>query len=243
MYLQSTVVENVAIFDMAVPGDDGGLGHLSPEEIICWAVEQFPSLVMTSAFGLNGVALIHMLQRVSRDVPIIFVDTGCLFEETLQTKRRIEAAYGVEVLTYTPRAEDLLPYQGCDFPGNAPDLCCNLRKVEPMRRAMEELGPAAVLSARARFQSKTRRQLQIVEWERAPVRVNPLAHWSRQEIQDYVIVNQVPYNPLHDQGYPSIGCQPCTRPVGLGEDLRAGRWAGLNKTECGLWTTDYAAIG
>ena len=213
-----------------------------PQVVLRWAVENWGAgLVMTSAFGLNGVALVHMLQEISRDVPIVFVDTGCLFKETLETKRRIEAAYGVTVLTFKPELSleaQALQY-GSDLHARQPDVCCALRKVRPMARSMAELGPAAVLNGRARFQARTRGGLQVIEWERTPIRINPLAGWTQGQIELYVKAHKVPYNPLHDAGYPSIGCRPCTRPVSVGEHVRAGRWGGLGKTECGLWTTNY----
>lgn len=220
------------------------LERQSPQQVVRWAVEVFGSgLVMTTSFGLNGVALIHMLQEVTKDVPLIFVDTGYLFEETLEVGRRIEATYKVKVLTWRPRLsiEAQARQHGPDLHACQPDLCCALRKVEPMRRAMAELGPIAVINGRARSQSNTRRNLPIVEWQQAPVRVNPLAFWTRRQVEDYVQAHQVPHNPLHEAGYLSIGCRPCTRPVHEDEHVRAGRWAGLGKAECGLWTTDYAA--
>jgi phosphoadenosine phosphosulfate reductase len=215
------------------------LERLTPQDIVHWAVEAFgPGLIMTSSFGLNGVALIHMLQAVRADVPVVFVDTGYLFDETLQTKRRIEAAYHVSVLTYRPRADEEAQ------PGyHGQTTCCNRRKVEPMRRALAELRPVAVLNARARFQARTRHDLPMVEWDQAPVRINPLAGWSLARLKAYVAEHNIPYNPLHDAGYPSIGCWPCTRPVQPGEDLRAGRWAGSGKVECGLWTQPGTAAG
>jgi phosphoadenosine phosphosulfate reductase len=215
-----------------------------PQQVVRWAVEAFgPGLVMTTSFGLNGVVLIHMLQEVTKSVPLVFVDTGYLFEETLETKRRVEAAYGLKVLTWRPRLsiEAQARQHGPNLHACQPDLCCALRKVEPMRRAMAALGPVAVMNGRARAQSDTRRNLPLVEWQQTPVRVNPLARWTRWQVEDYVQIHQVPYNPLHEAGYLSIGCRPCTRPVREGEGVRAGRWAGLDKAECGLWTTDYAA--
>jgi phosphoadenosine phosphosulfate reductase len=208
------------------------LEQLSPLRTLRWAVETFGSnLIMTSSFGLNGIALIHMLQATCRDIPIVFVDTGCLFAETLDTKQRVEEAYGVRILTYRPNLEIDLQVTPRD-----PERCCELRKVQPMRRAMAELRPTAVLNARARFQASTRVHLPIVEWNQRPIRINPLAWWSRAQVEDYIRVHDVPYNPLHDQGYPSIGCRPCTQPVMPGQHVRAGRWSGLDKVECGLWT-------
>ncbi len=223
---------------------DAWLEGQSPQRVLRWAVDVFGAgLVMTTAFGLNGVALIHMLQKVTRDVPLIFVDTGLLFEETLDTRRRIEQAFGVRVQTWRPRLsiEAQAQQHGPDLHASQPDLCCALRKVEPMRRAMEELGPLAVINGRSRSQSKTRRNLPMVEWERTPVRINPLAFWTRQQVEDYVQVHGIPHNPLHEARYPSIGCRPCTRPVREGEHTRAGRWVGSDKAECGLWTTNFAA--
>jgi phosphoadenosine phosphosulfate reductase len=220
--------------------------YLPPYEIIQWAVDTFGDrLMMTSAFGLNGVALIHMLQKVTLDVPIVFVDTGYLFAETLETKRRVARAYGVKVLTYRPQLsieEQALRY-GQDLPTRQPDLCCALRKVAPMQRAMEALKPVAVLNSRARFQSPSRDALPVVEWERMPIRINPFALCALEQIEAYVKSHHVPYNPMHDMGYPSIGCRPCTRPVVTGEPVRSGRWQAHAKLECGLWTSDYAATG
>lgn len=219
------------------------LERLAPQQTLQWIFETFgQDLVMTSSFGMNGVMLIHMLHQISQELPIIFIDTGHLFQETLETKRRIEAAYGVDVLT--SRSNLSLDAQnrqyGYDLPTRNPDLCCKLRKVEPMQKAMIELQPVAVLNGRARFQARTRRDLPIIEWEESPIRINPLALWSQKRIQSYVKSNAVPYNSLYDKGYSSIGCRPCTRPVLKSEHVRAGRWAGLGKTECGLWTTSYA---
>ena len=166
-----------------------------------------------------------------------------MFEETLETKRRIESAYGVKVLTFHPvqsvQAQD--HQYGPRLYARQPDLCCALRKVEPMRRAMAELEPTAVLNGRSRFQASTRCCLPVVEWEQTPPRINPLASWTRRQIERYVAAHQAPHNPLYEAGYPSVGCRPCTRPVRAGEHIRAGRWAGWGKTECGLWTADYAA--
>jgi phosphoadenosine phosphosulfate reductase len=215
------------------------LEQLPPQDIVRWALEAFDAgLVMTSSFGLNGVALIHMLQELRHNVPVIFVDTGYLFPETLRTQQLIVRAYGVPVLTYRPRVGKEIQPGLC---GHA--QCCYLRKVEPMQQAMAELQPVAVLNARARFQARTRQNLPIVEWDQTPVRINPLAGWSAARVRAYVTEHNVPYNPLHDAGYPSIGCRPCTRPVHAGEDLRAGRWAGSGKVECGLWTRVATSVG
>jgi len=213
--------------------------NLSPLSIIKWAVDTFGSkLAVTSSFGLNGVVLIHMLQKITRKVPIIFINTGYMFEETLKTKRRIEKACRVKILTYHPRltVKDQIQKFGPALFICQPDTCCNLRKVEPMQRALSELQPIALLNGRARFHDKNRQNLPIIEWEKKPIQINPLTAWSQKQIELYIKNHNVPYNPLYDIGYLSIGCRPCTRPVLKGEHIRAGRWAELEKRECGLWT-------
>jgi phosphoadenosine phosphosulfate reductase len=208
------------------------IDRLSPQQTVHWAVETFGSnLIMTSAFGLAGVALIHMLHSITNDVPIVFVDTGFHFPETLETKHRLQSEYGLRILTYQP-----LPSAAASAHPSNPDLCCALRKIEPMQRALAELQPSAILNARAQYQASTRQNLPSVEWTQIPIRINPLALWKRQKIEDYIRVHHIPHNPLYHQGYPSVGCRPCTRPVADGEEIRAGRWAGTEKVECGLWT-------
>lgn len=215
------------------------LENLSPLSIVKWAIDNFaPKLAITSSFGLNGVALIHMLQKITREVPIIFINTGYMFEETLHTKRRIEKAYGIKVLTYYPSlsVKDQIRNYGPALFTSLPDLCCRLRKIEPMQKALAELQPKALLNGRARFHAKTRHNMPIVNWEKKPIQINPLAALPLKHIELYIENHSVPYNPLYDMGYSSIGCRPCTRPVLIGEHIRAGRWAELKKKECGLWT-------
>ena len=177
--------------------------------------------------------LIHMLDG---RIPILFVDTGFMFDETLALRDLVAAC--ATVVTYVPES---FPTP-CDEPGfcKEPDaeriaFCCETRKVEPMRRALAELNPGAIITARGRFQSVTRRALPLVEGHRQPPRVNPLAYWSQEQVEAYIEKHDVPHNPLHDDGYYSVGCWPCTRPVEEGEDVRAGRWDGLGKVECGIW--------
>lgn len=206
--------------------------NLEPDAraLVAWADQKFADrLVMTSAFGLNGVALIHLVYEVCRlEVPVVFVDTGYLFPETLDTRDRVAARYGL--VLYETRA------RRTDLPEPPDEACCQARKVEPMRQALDYLHAQAVLSGRGRFQAVTRRRLMPVEWGTAPLRVNPLVHWGQAEIEEYVQFHGIPYNPLYDAGYYSVGCVPCTRAVKTGEDVRSGRWDGLGRVECGLWT-------
>lgn len=174
----------------------------------------------------------HMLSRIDKTVPVVFLNTGFLFPETIALKDEFVAKYGINVLEITP-ASDPGPLYQTDT-----DACCNIRKVEPMERAIK--GYDAWISALRRDQSGTRANIDVVEETefggRPVVKVYPLASWTRSQVWKYILDNKVPYNPLHDQGYKSIGCWPCTRRVSDDEDERAGRWSGTDKTECGLHT-------
>ena len=197
------------------------------EGLIDWATGRYDNLAMTSAFGLSGVVLIDILQAMGLRVPVLFVDTGFLFAETLETKRRLLDRYPSLVVIEAHPPEDA--------PEPMTAHCCEVRKVRPMRRLLEILAPDALLTGRGRFQAVTRSDLLPVERDRDPVRVNPLVCWTSSEIEEYAHLHELPYNPLYDQGYYSVGCKPCTRAVRPGEDVRAGRWDGLGKVECGLW--------
>ena len=203
--------------------------HAGARAIVAWAgADHGGRLAMTSAFGLNGVALIHLVyEEVGLRVPVLFVDTGKLFPETLATRDRIVARYDIDLVETEPLGDHL--------PVPPESHCCEYRKVRPMRRLLAEVRPTALLTGRGRFQAATRRMLPLIEWRERPIRVNPLVYWTQAEVERYVQENNVPYNPLYDRGYYSVGCRPCTRAVREGEDVRAGRWDGLGKVECGLW--------
>ena len=200
---------------------------LTAESLIQWAAGEYEHLAMTSAFGLSGIVLIDLVQGLELRVPVLFVDTGFLFAETLETKRRLLDRYPhLAIIEIPPLKEGPEPMSA---------HCCHERKVLPMRRLIQIMGPDALLTGRGRFQAVTRRDLQPVERDREPVRVNPLVAWTQEDIEEYAHLHELPYNPLYDQGYYSVGCKPCTRAVRNGEDVRAGRWDGLGKVECGLW--------
>jgi phosphoadenosine phosphosulfate reductase len=213
------------------------LENAEPREILAWAFEAFEGrIAVATGFGLEGMVIVDMATRIVRTPDVFFVDTSFLFPETYQLRRRVEARYGIEVRAVeTP----LAPAMQADTYGERlwerdPDLCCWLRKVDPLRSALDGLG--AWVTGVRRGQTKARENARAVEWDSrwGLVKINPLVRWTGADVRDYVKANNVPYNPLHDGGYPSVGCTHCTRAVAQGEDERAGRWAGFGKTECGL---------
>jgi phosphoadenosine phosphosulfate reductase len=209
----------------------------SPQEILRWAVEQyFPRITMATAFGAEGCAIIHMLAEIRTDVHIFNLETGYQFPETLETRQRLMDRYGIDVklVQSATSVAEMERQHGGPIYDRDPNLCCQIRKVVPLRRALE--GFDAWISAIRRDQTPDRADSQVLEWDAkfGLVKVNPLAAWTKKDVWSFIMEHEIPYNPLHDQGYPSIGCRPCTRPVQSGEDDRAGRWAGTDRTECGL---------
>lgn len=206
-----------------------------PIEIIRWALATYPDLLMPSAFNLNGVVLIDLAARAGYRGEVVFVDTGFHFSETLATRDRLSARY--PELTFVTLNAGAHPDDGqtpADLYVTSPDACCAARKVQPLQRYLKEKNPPALLNARSRDQASTRADIPFVE-EGARVKINPLAHWTREGLEAYAREHDLPVNPLYFDGFLSVGCWPCTRAVRPGEDARAGRWAGKGKTECGLW--------
>lgn len=209
----------------------------SPQEVLAWALDEFhPEMALACSFGLEDVALVDMLVKIRPDVRIFYLDTDLLFPETYQVRDQLIAKYGIQPIAY--KSKLTLQEQAANYGENLywrePDLCCYLRKVEPLTRALSTL--RAWVTGIRRQQSPTRAHARVVEWDGKfnLVKVNPLVGWTTEQVWDYVKQNQVPYNVLHDRNYPSIGCMPCTRPVNPGEDPRSGRWPGFAKIECGL---------
>lgn len=208
-----------------------------PREILRWAAERFaPKFTMATAFGPEGMTIIHMLSEVAPDTPVFNLDTGYQFDETLAMPGRIAERYGMIVEMKKPESS-VAEYEaanGGPVYKTDPNRCCFDRKLKVLHDAAR--GMHAWASAIRRDQSPDRAKAPIVGWDRKfqLVKVSPLANWSKQDVWGLISKEDIPYNPLHDQGYPSIGCRPCTRAVGIGEDERAGRWAGFQKTECGL---------
>jgi phosphoadenosine phosphosulfate reductase len=206
-------------------------------ETIRWALATYSGLLMTSGFNLNGTVLIDLAVRAGFRGELVFVDTLAHFPETLRTRDEIAARYPeVTLITLTPAAQSSTG----ELPVCGAAECCTVRKVLPLRRFLETRQPSAILSARSRFQSETRAILNTVEDAGDYVKVNPLVAWSQGDLERYARAHGLPVNPLYWQGFLSIGCAPTTRAVRAGEDVRAGRWAGQAKTECGLWWGEKA---
>ncbi len=217
------------------------LDGASPQAILQWAVDRFaPRFTMATAFGPEGMTLIHMLAELAPDTPIFNLDTGYQFPETLELRERVKRRYGIEVALRRPElsVEEYEAQNGGPVYRDHPDLCCRERKIRVLHQAIE--GMDAWASAIRRDQSADRAGAPIVGWDGKfrLVKVSPLANWTKKQVWDLIAKHDIPYNPLHDRGYPSVGCQPCTRSIMLGEDERAGRWSGFQKTECGLHSID-----
>jgi phosphoadenosine phosphosulfate reductase len=213
----------------------------TPQEIVGWAVEHyFPKLTMATAFGPEGCAIIHMIAQIEPRVHVFNLDTGYQFKETLELREKIKQRYGIEVEYKRPdtTVEVYEALHGGPLYKTNPDQCCADRKVKVLKEAAK--GWHAWMSGIRRDQSPDRAKAPIVGWDKKfnLVKISPLANWTKKDIWKLITEENVPYNPLHDQGYPSIGCWPCTRAVMFGEDERAGRWSGFQKTECGLHTSE-----
>ncbi len=217
-----------------------------PQEILRWAVARFfPRLTMATAFGPEGNCIIHMLAEVEPRVRIFNLDTGYQFAETLELRERIKARYGIEVELVRPAlgVPEYEAQNGGPVYTENPDRCCHDRKIVPLRRAL--VGYEAWISSIRADQSAHRARASVVGWDAkfGLVKVNPLLNWTHRDVWAFIVAHDIPYNPLHDHGYPSIGCWPCTRAVTSEEtDERAGRWAGQAKTECGLHSLDSSQL-
>ena len=216
----------------------------NPRQVLAWAFGKFGNEVaISSAFGAEGMALIDMASRVQKDFRLFTIDTEFLFPETYNLMDRIEERYGITIervySLLSPETQERV-HGGALWSRN-PDECCNLRKVEPLRRKLTDL--SAWITSIRRDQTSDRAGARKIEWDEkfGLVKVNPLADWSSAQVWRYIREHDVPYNTLHDQNYPSIGCTHCTQAVKSGDDPRAGRWPGFAKTECGLHMIEPAA--
>ena len=211
-----------------------------PQSVLAAAVARYrPQIILACSFGAEDVVLVDMLHRIDPSVGLFYLDTDFLFPETYATRDRIIERYELKPALVQAVKSLLTPEGQAEQYGEAlwtsdPDRCCQLRKVEPLRRVLE--GRDAWITGIRREQGPTRAQAMPIEWDQTfqLVKVNPLVCWTWSDVWTYIKVYEVPYNPLHDQNYPSIGCTHCTKPIMPGDDLRSGRWQGRDKTECGL---------
>lgn len=210
--------------------------NASPQAVIEWAVRTFPNITFACSFGAEDVVLVDMLQKISPSSDIFYLDTDFHFKETYETRDRMAEKYNLKFVQVKPKLtpEQQAAEHGEQLWKSDPNGCCNIRKVEPLTRILSQYD--AWITGIRRDQAPTRANAKKVEYDTkfGLVKFNPLAAWSSEDVWDYIRANDIIYNPLHDRHFPSIGCEHCTRPVMPGEDPRAGRWAGNEKTECGL---------
>jgi phosphoadenosine phosphosulfate reductase len=206
-----------------------------PEVILRTAVELFGDrLALVSSFGAESAVLLHMVSRIDPAIPVLFLDTGMLFGQTLDYRRQLATRLGLtDVRDLRPRFEDIaVTDPGADLWKTDTDACCHIRKVLPLDLALADFD--AWITGRKRFQGGARLRLPVVESAEGKVKFNPLANWTRTELEAYASHHDLPAHPLVAAGFPSIGCWPCTSPVDEGGDSRSGRWAGSQKKECGI---------
>ena len=212
----------------------------SPRETLTWAAERYGSrLTFATGFGAEGCLLIDLIARHQLPIDLFTLDTGLLFPETYDLWRRLEDRYALKIRSVQPAlsVEAQAARHGNRLWDLAPDRCCELRKVLPLKAELAKV--EAWITAIRREQTPDRADALVVEWDArfGIAKVNPLVRWTRKDVWSYLLAHDVPYNRLHDQGYPSIGCLPCTSTVAAGEDDRAGRWRGRAQAECGLHVT------
>lgn len=215
----------------------------SAEELIAGFLDEYKGkIALSSSLGIEDQVLTQMICNIDKETQIFTLDTGRLFPETYDLIHRTNYKYGIKLKVYFPDAkhvEEMVNTKGINLFFESVEnrkLCCNLRKIEPLKRAFKGLD-VWICGLRSE-QSVTRQNMQRIEWDEANglIKLNPLMEWTEEEVRSYIKTHGIPYNPLHDKGFPSIGCQPCTRAIFPGEDIRAGRWWWENPEtkECGL---------
>jgi phosphoadenosine phosphosulfate reductase len=212
------------------------LEDASAEETLGWALETFhPRMYIACSFQKTSSVTVHMASRINPETRFFYLDTDVLFPETYATRDALQQRYGIRFHRYSSMTlEQQAGLFGDRLWRRDPDACCGIRKVEPMRSALSAVD--CWVSGIRRKDTQARANAPKFGWDKrfGLWKLNPLADWSEEQIWDYIREHEIPYNPLHDEGYPSIGCTHCTRKPAAGEDSRAGRWAGSEKTECGL---------
>jgi phosphoadenosine phosphosulfate reductase len=212
-----------------------------PHEIIAWAAYRFKSdLALATGFGPEGIVLMHILSQVAPEITVFYLDTDLFFPETYKLRDQLQERLGMkfERVSTDLSLEAQAAQEGPELWTREPDRCCRLRKVEPLRAYLKT--KKAWITAIRRDQTSQRATSQAIEWDKTNglVKVNPLVNWSKDQVWTYIYLYELPFNELHKQGYPSIGCAPCTRPVAEGADPRSGRWVGHKKVECGIHVQD-----
>lgn len=233
-------LELTAELEQELAAKNEELESATPEAILQWAADRFGNgLTFATAFGPEGMVILHLISKLNLDIHCFNLDTGYQFRETLELRDKVASQLGIEVEMCRPEqtVEEFEKENGKLYLTD-PNRCCAERKIKVLHRVIAD--KQGWVSAIRRDQSPDRAAAPIVGWDPKfqLVKVNPLANLNKSAIWKTLLDNNVPYNPLHDQGYPSIGCEPCTRPVQIGEDERSGRWSGTAKTECGLHTRD-----
>jgi phosphoadenosine phosphosulfate reductase len=210
----------------------------TPQEVIRWAVDLFwPEIALSSSFQTQSMPLLHMVTQIKRGMPVFFLDTGYHFWETLIFRERIASDWKINVIDlYREARWDVFARQHTrSLPLEDPNLCCYLHKVQPMQKALKDI--KAWISGIRRDQTAVRARARILQLQKGGLlKINPLLNWTRADVKRYAEEHHLPAHPLFEKGYRSVGCAPCTIPIGLDQDERAGRWAGRGKTECGLHT-------
>jgi phosphoadenosine phosphosulfate reductase len=211
------------------------LREASPQQVIATALDKLGDrLALVSSFGAESAVLLHMAAEIDPDIAVLFLDTGMLFGQTLDYRKALAARLGLtDVRDLRPQYQDLATRDpSANLWRTDTDACCHIRKVLPLERALGDFD--GWITGRKRFQGGDRLRLQVVEHAGGKLKVNPLANWTKEQITAYADRHDLPPHPLVEFGYPSIGCWPCTQPVEKGQDERSGRWAGSEKTECGI---------
>ena len=217
---------------------NANLRHHSATDVLRAASREIEHLALVSSFGAESVVLLHLASMVDRNLPIVFIDTEMLFAETLVYQQELTERLGLRNVTVVRSGLNATEDPDRNLHLRDTDACCALRKTQPLQAALRGFG--GWITGRKRFQSGQRAAMEHfeVEAETARIKVNPLAYWDRADIQTYMGENRLPRHPLVARGYPSIGCAPCTSPVGADEDPRAGRWRDSEKEECGIHLVD-----
>ena len=216
---------------------NAGFRNKHPDEVLKWGYEMFgKKMTLGTGFGPSGVFLIHRLHELGLQSPVFFLDTNLHFRETYELRDRLQEKLGIRIQRITPEysLDEQAERFGDELWNKNPNRCCFIRKVRPLRAYLAD--KSAWITGIRRNQSGSRSKTEIVEYDSEcdVIKLNPLAYWNGDQLWDYIRDHELPYNPLHDEGFPSIGCIPCTQPVESGEEERSGRWKDSGKTECGI---------